>query len=109
MSRRGTLRFASREELEQHMARARGGDDVPALLEAQIVPSVLAALRCHPSVAWAARINTGGARLPGRDHKDQFVKFAFKGCSDILGMMKGGRLIACEVKRPGEEPTDDQA
>jgi hypothetical protein len=30
------------------------------------------------------------------------------GSSDLIGMLKGGRFVALEVKRPGEQPTKSQ-
>jgi hypothetical protein len=44
-------------------------------------------------VAWAKRMNTGAAKLKGF-----FVRFGFVGCSDILGQLKDGRLLAIECK-----------
>lgn len=61
--------------------------------EAQVLNAVLALLRRHPAVAWAHRMNTGAATFG-----EQFVRFGFLGCSDILGQMKDGRLLAVECK-----------
>lgn len=46
--------------------------------------------------------------LPAKGGKLRPVKFNdLDGCSDILGQMKDGRLLAVEVKRPGwSGPTD---
>jgi hypothetical protein len=45
----------------------------------------------------AFRQNTGGMF----DKNKQFVRFAFKGCSDILAVIKGpGRWFCVETKRP---------
>ncbi len=62
--------------------------------------AVLAYLRLHPLVAWAERFNTGAVKLTDRHGKQRFVRFAFTGCSDILGQMKDGRLLAIEIKSP---------
>jgi hypothetical protein len=83
---------------------------LPKLLESDVLPAVLAALRLHPKVAFVWRQNAGVMDIDGRN-----VRFAFKGCSDILGMLKPrpgervGAFLACEVKRPGGMPTPDQA
>ncbi len=61
--------------------------------EADVLKAVLATLEMHPKVAWVARMNSGAFEVEGR-----FVKAGFKGCSDILGMLKGGRLLAVECK-----------
>ncbi len=74
------------------------------LLEAAALSEVLKALRGHAAVAWAQRQNTGAAKVGGR-----FVRFGWKGCSDILGMMRDGRLLACEVKAPKGKLRAEQA
>lgn len=75
----------------------------PRILEREVLPTVFAALGSHPRVAWVARMNTGGMERGGR-----YIPFGFTGCADILGMMKDGRFLACEVKRPGGVPTAEQ-
>jgi hypothetical protein len=41
--------------------------------------------------------------------KRRFVRFnGAKGCSDILGILPGGRFMAVECKLPGNRPTADQ-
>ena len=83
------------------------GDRLPALLESDVLPSILAALRVHPKVAFVFRQNTGAMKVDGR-----YIKFAFEGCPDILGMLTekaGSQFLAIEVKRRGEKPTPVQA
>ena len=69
--------------------------------EGTVVREVLAFLKHHPKVAWFHRMNTGVAMLPGRGGVPQPVRFGFAGCSDILGQMTDGRLLAIECKAPG--------
>ena len=64
-------------------------------LEADSLTEVIQALRTHDAVAWVRRQNTGAAKVGGR-----FIKFGWAGCTDLLGMMKDGRLLAVECKRP---------
>jgi len=66
-----------------------------ALAEAGALTEVLKALRAHPAVAWAERMNTGAAKVGER-----FVRFGFPGCPDVLGQLHDGRLLAVEVKGP---------
>lgn len=33
---------------------------------------------------------------------------AMRGTSDIIGLLPGGRLLAVEVKGPGDKPNEDQ-
>lgn len=73
--------------------------------EADVLKEVLATLEIHPRVAWVARINTGMFQVEGR-----FIKAGFRGCSDIIGMLKGGRLLAVECKSSkGKESADQQS
>ena len=74
-------------------------------LEADSLREVMQALKTHELVAWCERQNTGAAKVGGR-----FIKFGWKGCSDILGQLKDGRLLAVEVKKPkGSKLSIDQA
>lgn len=61
--------------------------------EAAALVEVLKALSAHPAVAWCERMNSGAVRIGGR-----FVRFGWKGCPDVLGQLKDGRLIGVEVK-----------
>lgn len=73
-------------------------------LEADSLREVMQALKTHNLVAWCERQNTGAAKVGGR-----FIKFGWKGCSDILGQLKDGRLLAVECKRlKGGKLTDEQ-
>ena len=63
--------------------------------EAAALAEVLQTLKHHPLVAWCERQNSGVARIGGR-----FVRFGWLGCSDLLGMMTDGRLLAVECKAP---------
>lgn len=69
-----------------------------------MLAGVLSLLKWHPNVAWAARMNTGAVTLDAA----RFVRFGFKGCSDVIGQMKDGRFLAIEVKRPGGKATANQ-
>jgi hypothetical protein len=74
------------------------GDDVSLVRtndrpEAAALVEVLKALTAHPAVAWCERMNSGAVRIGKR-----FVRFGWKGCPDVLGQLKDGRLISVEVK-----------
>jgi hypothetical protein len=45
-----------------------------------------------------------------QDRKGMWVAFGIggKGGSDLIGIQRGGRFAAIEVKVPGEKPTEDQ-
>lgn len=61
--------------------------------EAAALTEVLMALKSHPAVVWAERMNSGAALIG-----DRFVRFGFPGCPDVLGQLRDGRVLACEVK-----------
>jgi hypothetical protein len=63
--------------------------------EAAALCEVLKALKAHPAVSWCERMNTGAAKVGNR-----FIRFGFKGCPDVLGQLRDGRLLGVEVKSP---------
>ena len=63
--------------------------------EAAALHEVLLALRNHPAVAWVERQNSGAAKVGNR-----FIRFGWPGCSDVIGQLRDGRFLACEVKAP---------
>ena len=66
----------------------------PKESESAIQKSIMAYLRLLPDVAWVCRQNSG-TFVDG----DRYISAnSQKGMSDILGMLKGGRLFAIEVK-----------
>lgn len=75
--------------LEQSKPRIVDRKEAAALVEVQ------QALRCHPTVAWVERMNSGAARMGAR-----FVRFGWPGCPDLLGQLKDGRILGVEVKGP---------
>lgn len=63
--------------------------------EAAALVEVLKALRAHPAVSWCERQNTGAAKVGGR-----FIRFGWPGCPDVIGQLRDGRFLGCEVKGP---------
>ena len=84
--------------LEQKTPRTNSRPEAAALVE------VLKALRTHPAVAWCERMNSGAAKVEGR-----FIRFGFKGCPDVLGQLKDGRLLGVEVKAQAGRLRPEQA
>jgi hypothetical protein len=70
--------------------------------ETQLVRACLDLLHLHRIPAW--RNNSGAWKVGNR-----FVRFGEKGSADILGVLPGGRLLACECKLPGKLPTEAQS
>lgn len=75
--------------LEQQPKRTHDRKEGAALVE------VLKALRAHPLVSWAERQNSGAANVGGR-----FIRFGWPGCPDVIGQLRDGRFLGCEVKNP---------
>ena len=84
--------------LEQQTPRKNDRCEAAALVE------VLKALNTHAAVAWCERMNSGAARMGGR-----FVRFGFKGCPDVLGQLRDGRLLGVEVKAQAGRLRPEQA
>ncbi len=84
--------------LEQRPQRTNDRPEAAALVE------VLKALRTHPAVSWCERMNSGAAPIGAR-----FVRFGFKGCPDVLGQLRDGRLLGVEVKGPTGKLRPEQA
>lgn len=85
------------------------GDALPVVRkndrpEAAALLEVLQALNAHSAVAWCERMNSGAVRIGKR-----FVRFGWKGCPDVLGQLKDGRLIGVEVKSPTGKLRPEQA
>jgi hypothetical protein len=74
----------------------------PTPPEAAILDAVLRYLALDPRVAWAQRFNTGAHVITGTDARGQptrrFVRYAFPGCSDVLGQLVTGHFLAIEAK-----------
>lgn len=104
----------SPEQYRAMQARQRGADQVAGVKacakvarlfcsEADILKAVLGTLELHPKVAWCARANSGLFEVEGR-----FVRAGWKGCSDVLGQLRDGRFMACEVKAEKGKLSADQ-
>ena len=70
--------------------------------ESSVQAAVLCYLRLDRRVAWVQRFNTGAhvteeIPLNGKA-KRRFIRYAFPGCSDLLGQLRDGRFLAVEVK-----------
>lgn len=71
--------------------------------EQEIQRSCLEWLWANRVMAW--KCHNGGVFDPNRR---QFYFAGRRGVSDILGVLPGGRFLACEVKRPKGRMTPDQ-
>lgn len=73
--------------------------------EQDIQTAILRYLRLDRRIAWAQRMNTGAYAIvvhdsTGREKRRRYVRYGFPGCSDILGQLITGHVLAIEVKRP---------
>ena len=80
--------------------------------ESDIQQDIMGMLLTHPKVAWAMVITTGQFKVKGGyitvGHYMSDEQKRKTGMSDILGMLKNGKTLAIETKKPGEEPTKEQ-
>ena len=79
----------------------------------EALDAVLRFLRQDRRVAWAEHFNTG-AHVVTSKRKDgstskRFIRYAFPGCSDILGQLVDGTFIAVEIKVKTDTLSDEQA
>jgi hypothetical protein len=83
--------------------KAKGDDALPPPLEKDVQKAIVEYLTLIGFMV--LRINSGALRIG-----DRFVRFnSARGCSDLLVVAKpSGRLIAVEVKREGNKPTELQ-
>lgn len=72
--------------------------------EAAALLEVLQALRNHPAVAWVERQNSGAYKDGNR-----FIRYGWRGCSDVLGQLTDGRFLAVEVKAAAGRLRPEQA
>jgi hypothetical protein len=78
------------------------------LTEKAVQSACMDILERHPRVAFWWRQNTGAVKLEGAGGKNRYVRFSFKGASDLMAVLVGGKFLAVECKATGKEPSDDQ-
>lgn len=71
--------------------------------ERDILKAILQALRVHPRVAFAWRMQSGVFQ-----DGDRMIRVGAVGIPDVIGMLGGGQLYAIEVKREGGRLTREQ-
>jgi hypothetical protein len=75
-------------------------------LERDIQRGCMQLLRAHPKIAMVWRTNSGTFTEQNADGSQRYITAnTMPGMSDICGVLKGGRAIFLEVKRPGQKPT----
>lgn len=91
----------------------------PKRKEREIQTQILALLHARGVVCWKA--GSGGFRVTDTSGRERYVKMGHTGVADIIGLtstglhaadgrlVAAGTFIACEVKRPGEDATPEQA
>ena len=80
----------------------------PEPSESVVLDAIRRALRIHPAVAFAERINSG-AHLAGEGASRRFIRYGFKGCPDLIGQLVDGRALYVEVKKPSGRVSPEQA
>lgn len=111
-----TRRWAAQQLLFPEPGRARI-KRLPGIAERDISGPIKKLLAMHRNVALAARMNTGAGYLvpyqvmqdiiaeigglwafEARFGKPRWMEFGTPGCSDYLGLLRDGRMLALEVK-----------
>ena len=78
-------------------------------LEKDIQKAIIQFLSAHPKVSIYGRFNSGTAITGDAQGNTRYTRFnSIKGFPDIHGMLKGGRAVYIEVKRPGGRVSDEQ-
>lgn len=72
--------------------------------ESSVADELATAFPLCRRIARIWRHNVGAVKMPS----GQWVQFGEAGQADYIGFDIGGRFIAIEAKRPGENPTDEQ-
>ena len=80
------------------------------ITETQLVKQIIQYLNYSGHFVW--RSNTGSVTSSYKDKagrtKSRFIRFGFKGVSDIIGISKNGTMIAIEAKVGYNKPTQFQ-
>lgn len=85
-------------------AAKRSGVARSKLSESDIQTAIMNKLFVHPLVAWCHVTTSGKVRGRG----GHWMTLGFPGLSDIIGQTRDGRILAIEVKAPGEDATEVQ-
>jgi len=70
------------------------------MTEHAIQSAILDYLKYAKEVAWAMRVNSGKMKIQHHKYGLRWINMAPAGTSDIIGMLKGGKFFAIEVKTP---------
>ena len=89
--------------LTQKPKRAYAPRQRPDITEAQVLKSIMPALRLHNAVALAWRMQSGVFT-----EGERMIRVGFRGLPDLVFMLRGGRFGVIEVKRPGGKATPEQ-
>lgn len=77
----------------------------PKMSEKAVLSGCKAILDAHPLIALSWRQNTGAVNVDGK----RFVKFSFRGASDLMAVTVYGKFLACECKATGKKASPEQA
>lgn len=76
--------------------------------ESDVLSTVIRFMRIHPAIDWAQRMNVGAFKVGATAGQQRYIRFGFPGCSDIIGQLQDGRMIAVECKAPKGRLTPEQ-
>lgn len=94
-------------EVKEKGVRRHGMSEIP--LEKDIQKAIIHFLSAHPKISIYGRFNSGTAITGDAQGNTRYTRFnSIKGFPDIHGMLKGGRAVYIEVKRPGGRVSEEQ-
>jgi hypothetical protein len=94
-------------EVKAKVTRQHGLSEIP--LEKDIQKAIIQFLSAHPKISIYGRFNSGTAITGDAQGNTRYTRFnSIKGFPDIHGMLKGGRAVYIEVKRPGGRVSEEQ-
>ena len=90
--------------VEQDKARRQERRARIFVSEARVLRACMDVLEAHPAVALWWRQQTGAVKFGPR-----FVKFSFRGASDLMAVLQCGKFAAIECKTTGKRASPEQA
>ena len=88
--------------------RQRNGAAATEDREGTLQARILQFLLNHPKVAFVGRFNRGRFMTEYNGRKAWYSMNSIPGFSDVHGLLKTGRALYVECKRPGEKPSEKQ-
>lgn len=96
--------MTAEEDKARRQERQRARRAKLSVSEALVMRACMDVLELHPIVALWWRQNTGAGQLAS----GRYVKFSFRGASDLMGVLRSGLFLAVECKATGKPASSEQ-